>query len=75
MKFTYSTLSGVITAEPRCFRDERGFFMEKHPQTERTIVWNDASPAIPCPLINGQPPLLSSIGAKWMPLKDAEVFA
>ena len=28
MKFTSTTLPGVIIIEPRCFRDERGFFME-----------------------------------------------
>ncbi len=182
MKFTPTTLPGVITVEPRCFADERGFFMETfqsqhfceaglpvafvqdnhsasrqgvlrglhyqvdnvqgklvrvvageiydiavdlrrssttfgqwvatvlsaqnhlqvwipagfahgfyalsdwseilykttdyyNPQAERTLLWNDPSLAIPWPLIDDQPPLLSPKDARGIPLKDAEVFA
>jgi dTDP-4-dehydrorhamnose 3,5-epimerase len=181
MKFTSTTLPGVITIEPRCFSDERGFFMETYqaqhfagaglpavfvqdnhsasqqgvlrglhyqvdnvqgklvrvvagevydiavdlrrsspafgqwvatvlsahnhlqvwvppgfahgfytlsqsaevlykttdyynPQAERTLLWNDPALAIPWPLIDGQPPLLSPKDARGIPLQQAEVF-
>ena len=45
-----------------------------NPQAERTLLWNDPSLAIPWPLIDGQPPLLSPKDARGMPLQQAEVF-
>jgi dTDP-4-dehydrorhamnose 3,5-epimerase len=45
-----------------------------NPQAERTLLWNDPGLAIPWPLINEQPPLLSPKDGHGIPLKDAEVF-
>jgi dTDP-4-dehydrorhamnose 3,5-epimerase len=45
-----------------------------NPQAERTLLWNDPTLAIPWPLIDGRPPLLSPKDARGMPLQDAEVF-
>jgi dTDP-4-dehydrorhamnose 3,5-epimerase len=46
-----------------------------NPQAERSLLWNDPSLAIPWPLVNDRPPLLSPKDARGIPLKDAEVFA
>jgi dTDP-4-dehydrorhamnose 3,5-epimerase len=44
------------------------------PEWERTLLWNDPELGIDWPLIEGQPPLLSTKDAQGKPLRDAEVF-
>lgn len=44
------------------------------PEWERSIAWNDPDLAIEWPLVNGQPPLLSSRDSKATPFRDAEVY-
>jgi dTDP-4-dehydrorhamnose 3,5-epimerase len=44
------------------------------PEWERTLLWNDPTLAIPWPLIDGQPPILSAKDAHGTELHEAEVF-
>jgi len=43
-------------------------------QTDRTLLWNDASVAVDWPLIDGRLPMLSVKDANGVPLEKAEVF-
>ena len=45
------------------------------PQSERTLIWNDAAIGIRWPLLNGRAPLLSPKDAQGSPLAKAELFA
>jgi dTDP-4-dehydrorhamnose 3,5-epimerase len=44
------------------------------PQWERTLLWNDPELAIPWPLINNQPPLLSAKDSTGLLFRQAEVY-
>jgi dTDP-4-dehydrorhamnose 3,5-epimerase len=44
------------------------------PQWERTLLWSDPELGIQWPLIDGQPPLLSSKDAQGTPLRQAQLF-
>ena len=44
------------------------------PQWERTLLWNDPELAIPWPLINNQPPLLSAKDLTGLLFRQAEVY-
>ena len=44
------------------------------PHWERTLLWNDPVLGIEWPLVNGQPPLLSSKDLQGQPLRSAELF-
>jgi dTDP-4-dehydrorhamnose 3,5-epimerase len=44
------------------------------PQYERSLLWNDPQLAIEWPLVDGQPPLLSTKDANGKPLSEAEVY-
>ncbi len=44
------------------------------PEAERTIIWNDPHINIAWPLVNGQPPVLSSKDVQGKPFDQAEVF-
>jgi dTDP-4-dehydrorhamnose 3,5-epimerase len=45
------------------------------PQSERTLIWNDAAVGIRWPLLDGRAPLLSPKDAQGIPLAKAELFA
>jgi dTDP-4-dehydrorhamnose 3,5-epimerase len=45
------------------------------PQSERTLIWNDATVGVRWPLLNGRAPLLSPKDAQGSPLAKAELFA
>ena len=45
-----------------------------NPQAERTLLWNDPTLAIPWPLVDGQPPLLSAKDARGALFTEAEVY-
>jgi len=44
------------------------------PQYERSLLWNDPQLGIEWPLVDGQPPLLSTKDANGKPLSEAEVY-
>ncbi len=44
------------------------------PQFERSVIWNDPDIAIEWPLVDGQPPQLSTKDAKANRLASAEVY-
>lgn len=44
------------------------------PQWERSLLWNDPQLGIDWPLIDGQPPTLSTKDAAGLPLAQAEVY-
>ncbi len=44
------------------------------PQWERTLTWNDPDIGVRWPLINGQPPLLSTKDSQGQPLSQIELF-
>lgn len=44
------------------------------PQYERSLFWNDPQLGIQWPLVDGQPPLLSTKDANGKPLSEAEVY-
>ena len=44
------------------------------PQWERTLLWNDPELAIPWPLMNNQPPLLSAKDSTGLLFRQAEVY-
>jgi dTDP-4-dehydrorhamnose 3,5-epimerase len=44
------------------------------PEWERTLLWNDPALGITWPLIEGQPPILSSKDAQGKPLRDSDLF-
>jgi len=44
------------------------------PQWERTLLWNDPEIGIDWPLIDGQPPVISSKDAQGLPLSKVEFF-
>jgi dTDP-4-dehydrorhamnose 3,5-epimerase len=45
-----------------------------NPEAERTLLWNDPQLAIPWPLTQGRPPLLSPKDAQGKPLAAADLF-
>ena len=45
------------------------------PQSERTLIWNDATVGVRWPLLDGRAPLLSPKDAQGHPLAKAELFA
>lgn len=44
------------------------------PQFERTLLWNDPALAIPWPLVDGMPPILSDKDAVGLPLSQVETY-
>ena len=44
------------------------------PEWERTLLWNDPQVNISWPLLDGNPPLLSSKDEKGLPLDQADVY-
>ena len=44
-------------------------------ESERSLLWNDPHLAIPWPLVEGRPPLLSPKDAAGVPLARAETYA
>jgi dTDP-4-dehydrorhamnose 3,5-epimerase len=45
------------------------------PESERTLIWNDAEVGVAWPLHGGQKPLLSPKDAQGVPLSQAELFS
>ena len=44
------------------------------PQWERALLWNDPALGSPWPLVDGQPPVLSTKDAAALPLDEAECY-